>query len=188
MHLWQKTIIIPSSAAICVRGFSKQNAIKSHLCNRLNLKILDVLMHVSFVGLKWMQWIGLPSSTFRETCETEGYLHSIDRFFVTTQDYILIIQNISFLKILFNSKLRWHCKIKCIRQLTFILVFENATCHFGFEVERHMKFVKHTHWSQCISYMWNNYNNFLVKVLKYVTRGWSWKLRVQAFMFGVLFI
>ena len=42
-----------------------------------------------------MQWIGLPSSTFGETCEAEGYLCSIDSFFlVTNQDYILITQNI----------------------------------------------------------------------------------------------
>ena len=32
------------------------------------------------MGLKVMQWIGLPSLTFEETCETEGYLRSIDRF------------------------------------------------------------------------------------------------------------
>ena len=30
-----------------------------------------------YVGLKWMQWIGLPSSTIGETCKTEGYLCSI---------------------------------------------------------------------------------------------------------------
>ena len=33
---------MPSSIAICEREFSKQNAIKSHLRNRLNLKTLEV--------------------------------------------------------------------------------------------------------------------------------------------------
>ena len=42
--------------------------------------------------------------------------------------------------------LRWHCRRKCRCQLTFIFVFENVTWHFGFEVERQIKFVKHTHW------------------------------------------
>ena len=36
-----------------------------------------------------------------------------------------------------NVDVNWH---------TFIFVFENVTWHFGFEVERQMKFVKHTHW------------------------------------------
>jgi hypothetical protein len=52
MQLWQKIILIPSSIAICERGFSKQNAIKSHLRNRLNLKTLDALMRVSLCGLE----------------------------------------------------------------------------------------------------------------------------------------
>jgi hypothetical protein len=41
----KKYILIPSSIAICERGFSKQNAIKSHLGNRLNLKTLDALIY-----------------------------------------------------------------------------------------------------------------------------------------------
>jgi len=48
----KKIILIPSSIAICERGFSKQNAIKSHLRNRLNLKTLDALMRVSLCGLE----------------------------------------------------------------------------------------------------------------------------------------
>ena len=35
---------------------------------------------------------------------------------------------------------------KCRCQLTFIFVFENVTWHFGFDVKRQVKFVKHTHW------------------------------------------
>ena len=81
MQLWQKIILLPSSISICERGFSKQNAIKSHLRNRLNLRPLMLLRGFLFVGWKWMQWIGLPSSTFGETCKTEGYLRSIDGFF-----------------------------------------------------------------------------------------------------------
>ena len=42
---------------------------------------LMLLCMFLFVGLNFMQWIGMPSSTFGETCKTEGYLHSIDRFF-----------------------------------------------------------------------------------------------------------
>ena len=82
MQLWQRIILIPSCIAICERGLSKQNAIKSHLRNRLDLKILDALMRISFLGLKRMQQIGLPSSIFRETCKTEGYLRSNDSFFL----------------------------------------------------------------------------------------------------------
>ena len=102
-----------------------------------------------FAGLKWTQWIGLSSSKFGETSETKGYLRSIDSlFFYTNQDCILIIQNINFSKVLCNPKLRWHLTIICTYQLAFIFVFENVTRHFGFEVERQMKFVKHTHCSQ----------------------------------------
>ena len=42
--LAKKNILIPSSIATSKRGFSKQNAIKSHLRNKLNLKALDALM------------------------------------------------------------------------------------------------------------------------------------------------
>ena len=60
------------------------------------------------VGLKFIQWIGLPSSTVGETCETEGYLRSIDRFYflVTNQDCIFLIQNVSFPKMLCKPKLK----------------------------------------------------------------------------------
>ena len=50
MQLLHKIILITSGIAICKRGFSKLNAIKSHSRNRLNLKILDALMHVSLCG------------------------------------------------------------------------------------------------------------------------------------------
>ena len=43
---------IKYTVAICEREFSKQNAIKSHLCNNLNLKTLDALIWVSFCGLE----------------------------------------------------------------------------------------------------------------------------------------
>ena len=56
--------------------------------------------------------------------------------YVPNQDCILIIQNIIFSKIILcKPKLRWNLRMKCICQLTFILVFENVTWHFGFEVE-----------------------------------------------------
>ena len=76
--------------------------------------------YMPIVNLKWMQWIKLPSSTFGETCDTEGYLHSIDSFsFVTIQDYILIMQNINYSKIVCSPKLRRHFRIKFICQLTY---------------------------------------------------------------------
>ena len=52
MQLWQKLKLIPSSIAICERGFSKQNTIEGHLCNRLNLKNLDATMWVSLYGFE----------------------------------------------------------------------------------------------------------------------------------------
>ena len=51
----KKGILIPSSIVVCERRFFKQNVIKSHLCNRLNLKTLDALIRISLCGLKWMQ-------------------------------------------------------------------------------------------------------------------------------------
>ena len=54
MQLWHKVILNPSSIAICERGFPKQNAIKSHLHNRLNLKTLDAL----YAGLSFWAWNG----------------------------------------------------------------------------------------------------------------------------------
>ena len=48
----KKIILIPSSIAISERGFSKQDAIKSHLRNKLNLKTLDTFMQVSLCGLE----------------------------------------------------------------------------------------------------------------------------------------
>ena len=54
MQLWHKVILIPSSIAICERWFSKQDKIKRHLRNRLNLKTLqvDALIQVSLCGLE----------------------------------------------------------------------------------------------------------------------------------------
>jgi hypothetical protein len=142
MQLWQKKIIlIPSSIAICERGFSKRMQSKATCTTGGTWRPLMLLCGFLFVGLKWMQWIGLPSSTFGETCETEGYLRSIDIIFL-----LQIIQKISFLKYCVSQILRWHFGIKCRCQLTFNFVFENVTWHFGFGVARHMKFVKHTHW------------------------------------------
>ena len=45
-------LLIPSSVAICERGFSKQNEIKSHLRDKLNLKTCNALMWVSLCGLE----------------------------------------------------------------------------------------------------------------------------------------
>lgn len=50
-RLWQKVLVIPSSIAICERGFSKQNLVKSALRSRLRLNTLDALMRVSLCGI-----------------------------------------------------------------------------------------------------------------------------------------
>ena len=79
----------------------------------------------------------------------DTYARLISFFWVTNQDCILIIQNISFPKIMCKPNLRWHFGIECRYsgcQLTSIFSFKNVTWHFGFEVERQMKFVKHRHW------------------------------------------
>ena len=51
IKLWQKMLVIPASTAICERGFSKQNIVKSALRSRLHLNTLDALMRVSLCGL-----------------------------------------------------------------------------------------------------------------------------------------
>ena len=65
VQLWQKIILIPSNIAICERGFSKKNAIKSHLRNKLNFKTLDALMRVSLCGLELdaMDWATIFGET-----------------------------------------------------------------------------------------------------------------------------
>ena len=52
MQLWQEIMLIPSNIVICERGVSKQNEIKSHVRNGLNLKTLDALTWVSLCGLE----------------------------------------------------------------------------------------------------------------------------------------
>ena len=111
----KKIILIPSSIAICERGFSKQNAIKSHLRNKLNLKTLDALMWVSLCGLEVdaMDWATIFNKYhhLRSFGKTKGYFHSINSNFVTNQDFILSDQNIRSSKIFYNPKLRWHFRI-----------------------------------------------------------------------------
>ena len=103
-------------------------------------------MHVSHVGLKWMQldWATI-FNIWRNMWDQRILTLDWHVFFVANQDCILIIQIINFPTIFCNPKLRWHLRVKCICQLTFIFVFENVPWHFGFEVDRQMKFVKHTH-------------------------------------------
>ena len=45
--------------------------------------------------------------------------------------------------------LKWHLKRKCRCRLTFVFIFENVSWHSRFEVERQIKFVKHTHCGGC---------------------------------------
>ena len=145
MQLWQKKIIlIPSHITIY---FPNKMQSKATCAIGWTWRPLMLLCGSLFMGLKWMHWIGLPSSTCGKTCKTKDQLHSTDSFFiVTNQDCISIIQyNISFSETLCNRKLTQHSKIKCICQLTFISVFEYVTWHFGSEAERQKEFVKYTH-------------------------------------------
>ena len=104
MQPWQKLCSFLQIYIIYEREFSRQNAIKSHLHNRLNSKILDALMWVSLCRLEVdsMDW----AIIFGETCETKGYLPLIDNFFLTNQDWIILLK-ILVLKIFRgNPKLR----------------------------------------------------------------------------------
>ena len=123
---------------------------KTFVQYRLSLKTRDTLMQVSLCGLEVdaMDWATI--STFAETCKTEGYLCLTATFFLTNQDHILVIPNIGFSKILCYSNWGDNFRIRCICQLIFIFVCENIMWYFGFEVERQMKFVKHTHWHKVL--------------------------------------
>ena len=128
MQLWQQVILIPSDITICERGFSKQNAIRSHLRSRLNSKTLKC----SYADLSLWAWSGCNGLGYHlqhlekhaKHKDTNTWLIVV--FFATNQDCILITQNTSFSIILCNPNSRWHSKIKCRCRLTFNFVFENA--------------------------------------------------------------
>ena len=74
-----------------------------------------LLCRFLFVGFKFIQWIGLPSSTFGETCETEGYLRSIDKkklffclflFWLQIKIAYCLFKILVFLKYCVSQKLR----------------------------------------------------------------------------------
>ncbi len=50
-NLWRRVMVIRVSTAICERGFSKQNLIKSHLRTSLKLETLDALMRISCANI-----------------------------------------------------------------------------------------------------------------------------------------
>ena len=50
-NLWRRVMVIPVSNAICERGFSKQNLIKSHLRTSLKLGTLDAFMRISCANI-----------------------------------------------------------------------------------------------------------------------------------------
>ena len=115
-----------------------------------------------FVGLKFMQWIGLPSSTFGETCETKGYLCSINSsFLLQIKIAYWLFKLLVFLKYCVSQNWGdiWK-KRRC--HLTFICVLKNVMWHFGFEVERQMWNVdaERTFWCMIANYT-------------VVTNGWS---------------
>ena len=64
MSLWQAILVIPTSTAVCERGFSKQNWVKSERRTCLNLDTLDALMRVSLnsLGVDFMDWNGIFDS------------------------------------------------------------------------------------------------------------------------------
>ena len=91
----KKVILIPSSKAICKQGFSKKNAKATHVIGWTWRPLMLLCMSL-FMGLKWMQQIGPPSSIFGEICKIKGFLHPIDSFLFTNQTYIFISYIISF--------------------------------------------------------------------------------------------
>ena len=50
--------MIPANIAICKKGFSKQNLIKSYLHSSLKLVTLDALMHISYsnIAIENINW------------------------------------------------------------------------------------------------------------------------------------
>jgi hypothetical protein len=50
-NLWRRVMVIPVSTAICERGISKQNLIKSYLRTSLKLETLDALMRISCANI-----------------------------------------------------------------------------------------------------------------------------------------
>ncbi|MCO5587233.1 hypothetical protein L7F22_041180 [Adiantum nelumboides] len=50
IKLWQIMLVLPVSSVSCERGFSKQNLIKTHARECLNVETLEALMRVSLLG------------------------------------------------------------------------------------------------------------------------------------------
>ena len=110
---------MPSSIAICEKGFSKQIAIKRHLHNRLNLKTLDALMRVSLCELE-VDGMDCAIINIWKNIQDRRIL-TLDSnffcfFFVWLQIKIVIwlFKILIFLKYCVNPKLRWHFRIKCM--------------------------------------------------------------------------
>ena len=108
MQPWQNIIILnPSSKAICGREFFKKNAINSHLHNKLNLKTLDTLMRVlSMWAWNGCNGLGYNFQHLEKHARPKDTYARLRVFFVTNQEFILIIQNITLSKIMCNPKLR----------------------------------------------------------------------------------
>ena len=96
----------------------------------------------------------------------DTYAWLIVFFLVTNHDCVLMIQNITFPKILYTPKLKWHFGIQCRRRSIFISVFKNVTWQFGFKVERQMKFVKHRHWLPMIGEIFGQNNRLRSQCLQ----------------------
>ena len=146
MQLWQKTRLTPSSIAICERGFSKQDAIKYHMRNRLNLTTLDALMRISLCGLE-MDAMDQATIFNVQRNMRDWKILTLSWFLLQIKIVFWLFTTLLFSKIFYDPKLRRHFRIKCIYicPLAFIFVFENVTWHFGFEIQRQIKFVKRTH-------------------------------------------
>jgi len=50
-NLWRRVMVLPLSTAICERGFSKQNLIKSYQRTSMKLETLDALIHISCANI-----------------------------------------------------------------------------------------------------------------------------------------
>ena len=77
-----------------------------------------------FVGLMFIQWIGLQHLEKHARPKDDSCVNFI--LLVTNQDCILIIQIISFPNMLYKLKLRWHFGIEYRCQLTLLLFFKTS--------------------------------------------------------------
>ena len=125
LRRWPKIVrLTGSKARQCERGCCKQNAIKSHFAQ----KVEPEEPWCSYAGFSLWTWslcngLSYHLQHLEKHARPKDVYARLIKILVTSQDCILLIQNISFPKVLCKHKLKWHLRIKCRCWLTFILVF-----------------------------------------------------------------